>query len=64
MSSPNGGKSNEHAVRWLGQVFDRGSKGKARRQYRSLILDSQSNHVTIEVITYIDKNKIVLRKFP
>ena len=63
-TSPSGWTSNEVGVAWLKQVFDRETKGKARRSYRLLILDGYRSHISMEFIDYCDNNRILLGVFP
>ena len=63
-SSKTGWTSNELGLAWLQQVFDPETSGKARRQYRLLILDGHGSHVTMAFIDYCDKHKILLLVFP
>ncbi|RAQ98945.1 pogo transposable element [Stemphylium lycopersici] len=63
-SSPSGWTNNEIGLAWLKQVFDRGTKAKARSSYRLLILDGHGSHLTMEFIDYYDQNKILLVVFP
>ena len=63
-NSPSGWTNNELGMAWLEQVFERFTKGKARRQYRLLILDGHGSHVTSDFIDFCDSNKILLAIFP
>jgi hypothetical protein len=49
---------------WLEQVFDRSTRRKAGRSYRSLILDGHGSHVTMDFIEHCDKRRILLMVFP
>ena len=53
-SSPSGWTNNEIGLAWLKQVFNRGTKEKARSSYRLLILDGHGSHLTMEFIDYCD----------
>ena len=63
-SSPSGWSNNDIGLAWLKQVFDRGTKAKARSSYRLLILDSYGSHLTMDFIDYCDQNKILLAVYP
>ena len=63
-TSPNGWTNNDLGLTWLEQVFDRYTKGKARRKWRLLIIDGHGSHVTKDFIDYCDKHKILLLVFP
>lgn len=63
-SSPSGWTNNQMGLSWLKQVFDRETKGKARRAWRLLILDGHGSHVTMEFIKYCDNNRILLAIYP
>jgi hypothetical protein len=63
-SSPSGWTNNDIGLAWLKQVFDRGTKAKARSSYRSLILDGHESHLTMDFIEYCDQNKILLAVYP
>jgi hypothetical protein len=59
-SSPSGWTNNDIGLAWLKQVFDRGTKAKARSSYQLLILDGHGSHLTMDFIEYCDQNKILL----
>ena len=63
-TSPTGWTNNELGLAWLEQVFDRGTKAKARSSYRLLILDGHSRHASNDFIEYCHANKILLAIFP
>ncbi|EOA85915.1 uncharacterized protein SETTUDRAFT_78617, partial [Exserohilum turcica Et28A] len=63
-SSPSGWTNNEIGLAWLQQVFDRGTRAKARSSYRLLILDGHGSHLTMDFIDYCDQNKILLAVYP
>jgi hypothetical protein len=63
-SSLSGWTNNDHGLAWLKQVFDRGTKAKARSSYRLLILDGHESHLTMDFIEYCDQNKILLAVYP
>ena len=63
-SSSSGWTNNDVGLAWLKQVFDRGTKAKARSSYRLLILDGHGSHLTIDFIEYCDQNKILLAVYP
>ena len=63
-TSINGWTSNDLGLTWLEQVFDRYTKGKARRRWRLLIIDGHGSHVTKDFISYCDSHKILLMVFP
>jgi hypothetical protein len=46
------------------QVFERFTKEKARCDYRLLILDGHSSHLTSDFIHFCDGNRILLAIFP
>jgi hypothetical protein len=48
-TSPNGWTTHDLGLTWLEQVFDRHTKGKARRRWRLLILDGHGIHPPIIV---------------
>jgi hypothetical protein len=59
-SSPSGWTNNDIGLAWLKQVFDCGTKAKARSSYRLLILDGHGSHLTMDFIEYCNQNKILL----
>jgi hypothetical protein len=63
-SSTSGWTNNDIGLASLKQVFDRGTKAKARSSYRLLILDSHRSHLTMDFIEYCDQNKILLAVYP
>jgi hypothetical protein len=63
-TSPSGWSNNDLGLAWLEQVFDQGTKKKARRRWRLLILDGHASHLTMDFIDYCDANKILLAVFP
>jgi hypothetical protein len=52
------------SLAWLKQVFNCGTKAKARSSYRLLILDGHGSHLTMDFIEYCDQNKILLAVYP
>jgi hypothetical protein len=63
-SSSSGWTNNDIGLAGLKQVFDRGTKAKARLSYRLLILDGHGSHLTMDFIEYCDQNKILLAVYP
>jgi hypothetical protein len=63
-SSSSGWTNNDVGLAWLKQVFDRGTKAKARSSYRLLILDGHGSHLTMDFIEYCNQNKILLAVYP
>lgn len=63
-SSPSGWTNNQLGLQWLKNIFDRETKGKARRAYRLLILDGHGSHINMSFIEYCDANKILLAIYP
>ena len=63
-TSSTGWTNDDLGVAWLKLVFDRYTKGKARRRWRLLILDGHGSHVTRAFIKYCDEHKILLLIFP
>jgi hypothetical protein len=65
-STPTGWSNNDIGIAWLEQVFDRYTKQKARngRDWRLLILDSYTSHVTKAFIDYCYAHHILLCVFP
>jgi hypothetical protein len=63
-TSLTGWNNNDIGLAWLEQVFDRVTREKARTNWRLLILDGHSSHVTQQFINYCDSNKILLAVFP
>ena len=63
-NSDTGWSNNDIGLAWLEQVFERFTKDTARRQWRLLILDGYSSHVTSDFIDFCDGKKILLAIFP
>ena len=63
-TAPNGWTNNDLGLTWLQQVFDRYTKPKNRRDWRLLIIDSHSSHVTKDFINYCNCHKILLMIYP
>jgi hypothetical protein len=49
---------------WLEGIFDRGTKDKARRRWRLLLLDGYGSHITMKFINYCLENKIFIMTYP
>jgi hypothetical protein len=64
-STLSGWSNNDVGLAWLEQVFDRCTKKKARyrKDWRLLILDGHGSHVTMDFISYCDKQRILLAVF-
>jgi hypothetical protein len=62
-SSPTGWSNNEIGLAWLEQVFERCTKRPAG-QWRLLILDGHSSHVSMDFLTYCDLHRILVLVFP
>jgi hypothetical protein len=65
-STLSGWTNNDVDLAWLEQVFRRQTKEKARwqRNWRLLILDGHSSHLTMDFIDYCCANSILLAIFP
>jgi hypothetical protein len=63
-TSPSGWTNNELGLAWLEQVFERGTRKKARTSYRLLILDGHGSHLTMDFIEYCDRHRTLLAVFP
>jgi hypothetical protein len=65
-STPSGWSNNNVRLAWLEQVFERCTKQKARcgREYRLLIVDGYSSHLTKAFIEYCYAHCIILAVFP
>jgi hypothetical protein len=63
-SSPSGWTNNDIGLAWLKQVFDRGTKAKARSSHRLLILDCHGSHLTMDFFEYCDQSKMLLAIYP
>lgn len=63
-TTESGWSNNELAKAWVEQVFDRKTKGKAKRDYRLLLLDGHGSHVTPSFIDYCDSHRILIAIFP
>jgi hypothetical protein len=65
-STPSGWTNNDVGLAWLEQVFDRCTNKKARheREWRLLIVDGHSSHLTEEFLSYCLTHKIYVLVFP
>jgi hypothetical protein len=65
-STASGWSNNDLGLAWLEQVFNCCTKEKARRRrdWRLLILDGHSSHVTNDFIDYCDDHQILLAIMP
>jgi hypothetical protein len=63
--SPSGWANNELGLEWLEQVFERSTKQIARlgRDWRLLILDGHSSHLTFDILEYCESKRILLCMF-
>jgi len=61
-----GWTNHEVGRKWLEEVFDRFSKGKARngRDYRLLITDGHSSHVNMAFLEWCEQHRIIVAVFP
>jgi hypothetical protein len=59
-----GWTNNKSSLAWFKQVFNCGTKAKARSSYWLLILDGHGSHLTMDFIEYCDQNKILLAIYP
>jgi hypothetical protein len=50
--SPSGWTNNKIGLAWLKQVFDRGTKAKARSSYRLVVLDGHGSHLMMDFVEY------------
>jgi hypothetical protein len=62
--SKSGWTNDNLGVAWLEQVFDPATQGKARSNYRLLILDGHGSHVTTRFLDYCDENRILVLVYP
>jgi hypothetical protein len=56
--------NDELGFAWLRDIFDRETKGKARRRWRLLILDSHGSHLTMKFTKFCEENKIHIMTYP
>lgn len=63
-SSPNGWTSDELGLSWLQSLFDTQTVGKAKRDWRLLILDGHGSHCTLRFLDWCRSNKILVAIFP
>ena len=64
VTSPSGWTNNGLGLAWLRDIFDRETKGKARRDRRLLFLDGHGSHVTMEFLNYCEQSKILAMTYP
>ena len=62
--SPSGWSNNNLALAWLRDVFDPATKAKAGRSWRLLIADGHGSHLTIKLIEYCIRTRILLAIYP
>lgn len=63
-SSPNGWTSDELALSWLQSLFDPQTSGKARRDWRLLMLDGHGSHCTLDFLEWCHKRRILVAIYP
>jgi hypothetical protein len=63
-SSPNGWTSDELGLSWLQSLFDPQTSGKAKRDWRLLILDGHGSHCTLDFLEWCHKRKILVAIYP
>jgi hypothetical protein len=62
--SESGWTNDDLGVAWLEQVFDPATSGKARRNFRLLILDSHGSYLTRRFLDYCDLHQILVLVYP
>ncbi|KJZ70848.1 hypothetical protein HIM_09762 [Hirsutella minnesotensis 3608] len=62
--SENGWTNNDIGFKWLTEVFDKHSRGRAVGKYRLLLLDGHGSHFTPEFDDFCKKNSIVWLCYP
>lgn len=62
--SENGWTNNELGFKWLTEVFDKHSHGRAVGKYRLLLLDGHGSHFTPEFDDFCKKNSIIWLCYP
>jgi hypothetical protein len=63
-SSPNGWTSDELGLSWLQSLFDPQTSGKAKRDWRLLILDGHGSHCTLDFLEWCHKRRILVAIYP
>jgi hypothetical protein len=63
-ASPNGWTSDDHGFEWLQSVFDKETRGKARRSWRLLFLDGHSSHLNKRFVDWCTEHKILVANYP
>ncbi len=63
-ATTSGWSDNDAGLGWLQQVFDENTKQSARRQWRLLIVDGHSIHLSKAFLTYCHLHKILVAIFP
>jgi hypothetical protein len=65
-TSPSGWSNDEIGLSWMEQVFERFTKPKVvnRKEWRLLILDGHSSHVSMAIINYAHRHGIILCVLP
>jgi hypothetical protein len=62
--SPSGWTNDDAGLGWLEQVFNRFTKRKAKGKHRLLIVDGHGSHLTMAVVSFCDRHRIMIAVYP